>query len=113
MKKTTIGYLLTFLILSQSCVVYEKASTPLAYAALYEDKAKIIKTNSAIIYVEDIVKVDSVYYMVYGQKRIPLKPSDVKAIYMRDMNKYRRVSWHATWTIYPISSSPIYLHGTY
>lgn len=110
MKKTSIGYLLILLILSQSCVVYEKASIPLAYAALYEGKAKIFKTNSAIIYVEDIVKVDSVYYMVYGQKRIPLEPSDVKAIYMRDMNKYRRVSWHVRWTIRP---SPIYLHGTY
>ena len=113
MKKRTIAYLLLLLILSQSCVVYEKASIPLPYAALYESKAKIIKTNSAIIYVEDIVKVDSVYYMVYGQKRIPLKPSDVKAIYMREMNKYRRVSWSVTWIIYPFSSSPIYLHGTY
>ena len=94
MKKRTIGYLLTLLILSQSCVVYQKTSVPLEYA-VDKGKVKLITTYGEKFKLRYIEKEDSTYYgkLKLSDKVLPIPPAVVDSIFLKDKKKSTLLSW--------------------
>ena len=96
MKKRTIAYLLTILILSQSCAVYQKTSVPLE-SAVDKGKVKLISTSGRAHYFAKIEKEDSIYYgRISSDKwsdKLLISPTSVEALYLFDKKESNKLSW--------------------
>ena len=93
MKIKTIAYLLLVLILSQSCVIYQK--TPVSDESEYRrGKAKVVRNivsvrNIREIEIKFIIEGDSIYYVRTRQihNKIPFDPSQFESVYLIDKAK--------------------------
>ena len=86
MKKQPISIALLVTILLQSCVAYQNTSVS-ANEAHNRGKVKV-KSNRGISYeFSNIEMRDSIYYGVNEEVNIPLVPSQISGIYLKDNGK--------------------------
>ena len=89
MKIKTLAYLLLVLILSQSCVIYQKI--PVSPEGEYKrGKAKVLKYNrNNEIEIKFIIKGDSIYYVRRHRKgnKVPFDPSQFESVFLIDKAK--------------------------
>ena len=91
MKKQTIGYLLTLLILSQSCVVYQKTSVPLSEAH-NQGRVKVTNTVGMNFDFLNIELRDGVYYGLHKKSITRLYSAQISSIYLQDKQKSKTQS---------------------
>lgn len=85
-KKKIIYFLISQLLLFQSCVAYQKTSVSLNEA---HDRGKV-KVSTFIgedIKCKNINMQDDIYYGLSGKNEIKLSPDQIKAIYLKDIKK--------------------------
>ena len=89
MKIRTIAYLLLVIILSQSCVIYQKS--PVSHESEYKrGKAKVHRYNrNNEIEIKFIIEGDSIYYKRRYPPRniVPFDPSQFESVYLIDKAK--------------------------
>lgn len=105
MKRKTIYYLLSLLILFQSCVVYQKTPVPIQKAC-NQGKAKIsithttdvtynngvvkaAKSNTDLFY-KNIILEEGFYHGIYENKKIEIDTTAISAIYLKDIEKSKK-----------------------
>lgn len=89
-KSKLVCVSLVFVILLQSCSVYQKTPVPIEDAATSNNKVLVITNNDTKLKLKKIELIDGKYYGISEDKdrkitRIPLNESDMKTI--RILNK--------------------------
>ncbi|MGX7667435.1 hypothetical protein [Flavobacterium pedocola] len=87
-KTKLICFILTFLILFESCHVYRNTSITLDQASKTNDRVKVKTTDNRRMVFRKIEKIDSTYYgskYKNQQYKVPLKESNIREI--RPVNK--------------------------
>ena len=86
MKKRTIAYVLTLLILCQSCVAYQKTSVSLNEAQ-NQGWVKVKNSYGNRFEFKNIYIEDSVYYGLHRPVDIRLDSGSISGIYLQDKKK--------------------------
>ena len=89
MKRSVIFFVLFFLMVCQSCVVYQKTSLPIENA-IYQGKAKVVDHRGKSVSFTNIEQVQGVYYGRNGQVRIKIEPNNISGIYLKNNAKSKR-----------------------
>ena len=85
MKKRTIAYLLLLLILSQSCVVYQKSSVSVD-DAVNKGKVMVVNNEGKKIYLKNIIYEDGAYYGIWDNNQmVPMDSTDSIDFYLKDI----------------------------
>lgn len=87
-KSKIVCVLLIFVMMLQSCAVYQKTSVSLDEAASADRKVLVVKTDNTKLKFKKIEQIDGVYYGLIKTKgrieKIPLTESDLKTIRVLD-----------------------------
>ena len=86
MKKKTFPYLLIALMLTQSCVVYQKTPVPIEQA-YDKGKIKVVNTFGSKLFFKNMVIEGETYFAMQGQNKIKIDQAQVSAIYLKDIKK--------------------------
>ena len=88
MKKKNIPCLLIVLMLTQSCVVYQKTPVPIDQA-YNKGKVKVVNTLGSKLFFKNMVLEDKTYFGIQGKNKTKTKidTAQVSAIYLKDFKK--------------------------
>ena len=87
-KSKFVCVFLVFVILLQSCAVYQKTPVSIEEAVTTKNKVLIIKTDDTKLKLKKIEQIDGVYYGIIDGDRevvkVPLNKSEIKTIRILD-----------------------------